>query len=207
MFFYNSVSVNSFRMRNVSDKFCTGNQNTHFVFNNFFLKSCPLYCNVKKSGTARQTTDDNIIRHRTDRFPYRITEARIQTSTLIHNIFNNSKNILYFETVQKERIVVFRWQYWTLLYCWQLRLRQQQQKENYCWVPTTTMVSERATIKHCTYVVYLLKDSKVITLPEDVEQRISLFWNFLYYLCTLTPIRFCWSNFFSPLLSGCCCFT
>jgi hypothetical protein len=50
------------RMRNVSDKSCTQNQNTHFMFNNFFRKSCRLWDNVEKYGTARQATDDNIIR-------------------------------------------------------------------------------------------------------------------------------------------------
>ena len=29
------------RMKNVSDKICTENQNTHFVFNNFFHKIVP----------------------------------------------------------------------------------------------------------------------------------------------------------------------
>jgi hypothetical protein len=29
------------RMRNVSDKSCRGNQNTHFAFNNVFLKIVP----------------------------------------------------------------------------------------------------------------------------------------------------------------------
>ena len=35
-------------VRNVSDKSCRENQNTHFVSNNFFLKSCRLWDNVKK---------------------------------------------------------------------------------------------------------------------------------------------------------------
>jgi len=39
-------------MRNVSDKTCRGNQNTHFVFSNFFPKIVPF-------GTAGQATDDN----------------------------------------------------------------------------------------------------------------------------------------------------
>jgi hypothetical protein len=49
------------RMRNVSDKSCRENQNTHFVFNNFFFrKSCRLWDNVQKYGTARQATYGNI---------------------------------------------------------------------------------------------------------------------------------------------------
>jgi hypothetical protein len=48
-------------MRNVSDKICKENQNTHFVFNNFFpRKSCHLWDNVQKYDTARQSTCDNM---------------------------------------------------------------------------------------------------------------------------------------------------
>jgi hypothetical protein len=36
------------------------------MFNNFFRKSCHLWDNVEKYGRARQATDDNIIRRRTD---------------------------------------------------------------------------------------------------------------------------------------------
>jgi hypothetical protein len=36
------------KIRNVSDKSCTENQNTHFMSNNFFRKSCRLWHNVKK---------------------------------------------------------------------------------------------------------------------------------------------------------------
>ena len=49
------------RKRNASG--CRENQNTHFMFSNFFsLKSCRLWDNVEKYGRARQATDDNIIR-------------------------------------------------------------------------------------------------------------------------------------------------
>jgi hypothetical protein len=50
------------RMTNISDKLCTENQNTHFIFNNFSRKSCCLWDNVEKYGTARQGTDDNMTR-------------------------------------------------------------------------------------------------------------------------------------------------
>ena len=52
------------RMRNVSDKSCRENQNTRFIFNNFFfpLKSYRLWYKVEKYGTSRQATDGNIIR-------------------------------------------------------------------------------------------------------------------------------------------------
>ena len=51
------------RLRNVSDKRCRKNQNTHFMFNDFFIrKSCRLWDNVKKYVTFRQATNDNIMR-------------------------------------------------------------------------------------------------------------------------------------------------
>ena len=40
------------RARNVSDKYCTENQNTHFMFNNILWKSCRLWDNVEKYRTA-----------------------------------------------------------------------------------------------------------------------------------------------------------
>jgi hypothetical protein len=63
------------RMRNVSDKSCRENQNTHFMFNNFFFfrKSCRLWDNVETYGKSGQVTDDNIIGRM--RFACRITKA------------------------------------------------------------------------------------------------------------------------------------
>jgi hypothetical protein len=49
------------RIRNVSDKSCRKNQNTHFMFCNSFSKIVPLRDNVEKYGTGRQVTYDNII--------------------------------------------------------------------------------------------------------------------------------------------------
>ena len=50
------------KMRNVSDKICRENQNTHFVFYKFFLKSCRVWDDVEKYFSARRTADDNITR-------------------------------------------------------------------------------------------------------------------------------------------------
>jgi hypothetical protein len=50
------------KMRNVSEKSCRGNHNTHFTFKYFFWKSYLLWVNVEQYGTARQATDDNTIR-------------------------------------------------------------------------------------------------------------------------------------------------
>jgi len=47
------------RMKNVSHKCCSENQNTHFVFSNFF-SSCHLWDNVEKYCRAGQATDDSM---------------------------------------------------------------------------------------------------------------------------------------------------
>jgi hypothetical protein len=53
------------RMINILDKSCRENQNTHFMFNNFFSrKSYRLLINVEKYYGTRQAPDDNIIRRR-----------------------------------------------------------------------------------------------------------------------------------------------
>ena len=49
-------------VRNVSDKTCRENQNTHFVFSNFcFRKERRLWDNVEKYCGAGQVTDENIV--------------------------------------------------------------------------------------------------------------------------------------------------
>jgi hypothetical protein len=53
------TSLKLLRMRNVSDKSCRENQNTHFVFKTF-RKSCRLCYNVEKYFRAGQATDNNI---------------------------------------------------------------------------------------------------------------------------------------------------
>jgi hypothetical protein len=54
-------------MKSISEKCCRENK-THILFSEyfFFRKSCRFLDNVKKYGTARQATDDNIIRRRKD---------------------------------------------------------------------------------------------------------------------------------------------
>jgi hypothetical protein len=59
------------RMRNVSNKSCRENQNTHSMVNNWFRKSCRLWDYVQKYGRAKHATEDNIIRRL--RFVCRIT--------------------------------------------------------------------------------------------------------------------------------------
>jgi hypothetical protein len=45
------------RVRLVSDKRSRDNQNTHFIFDNIFRRSCRLYDNVEKHCSAGQVTD------------------------------------------------------------------------------------------------------------------------------------------------------
>jgi hypothetical protein len=49
------------RMRNILNKFCTKNQNTHFIFNNLFRKPCRVWGNIEKYGGVREATNDNRI--------------------------------------------------------------------------------------------------------------------------------------------------
>ena len=51
------ISLSFFRMRNASDKSCRANQNTHFMFNNFFRTSYRLWDNVEKYCGDGQATD------------------------------------------------------------------------------------------------------------------------------------------------------
>jgi len=50
------------RMRNVSDKICTENENTPYMYNNFFFfrKSCCLWDKAGKFDRVGQTIDDNM---------------------------------------------------------------------------------------------------------------------------------------------------
>jgi len=60
-------------MRNISDKNCIENHNTHFMLNDVFQTSFLFWDNVEKYDTAGQTTDDNIVRRM--RFTCRISKA------------------------------------------------------------------------------------------------------------------------------------
>jgi hypothetical protein len=60
------VRLKFLRERNISHKIFREKWNTHFTFNNFSPKCCRLWVNVERYGTARQTTDDNIMRRRPD---------------------------------------------------------------------------------------------------------------------------------------------
>jgi hypothetical protein len=67
------ISLRSLRMRNISDKRCRENQNTHCMFNNFVPKIVQFMKECGKYGRIRHTTYDNIIRRM--RFACWITKA------------------------------------------------------------------------------------------------------------------------------------
>jgi hypothetical protein len=62
-----------FSEKEMFQKSCRENQNTHCIFNTFFFKIVQFWDNVEKYGTARQTTDNNITRRM--RSACRITKA------------------------------------------------------------------------------------------------------------------------------------
>jgi len=59
-YIYDNISLTSSQKRNISEKSCRENQNTHFMFSNFFLKIVLFMRLLKKYCAAGQTTDDNI---------------------------------------------------------------------------------------------------------------------------------------------------
>jgi hypothetical protein len=61
------------RMTNVSDKYCRENQNTHFIFSNFFRKSWRFWENVEKYCRVGQATEENVIQRM--RFTFWKTKA------------------------------------------------------------------------------------------------------------------------------------
>jgi hypothetical protein len=61
VFTFNKICHLVLTMRNISIKSCRQNQNTHFVFSNFFSKILPRVRYVKKYGGARDTMDNVIM--------------------------------------------------------------------------------------------------------------------------------------------------
>ena len=89
------------RMRNFSDKNCRKNRNICSV--TVFRKSCRLWDNVGRYGTARQAIDDNIIRRR--RIGCWITSATAKRSEfVILNIFPRQQWV-------RERVPMLRYTY------------------------------------------------------------------------------------------------
>jgi hypothetical protein len=62
VFIYDGIWI-LLRIRNVSDKSCRENQNTHFVFSIFFLKIVLFMRYCGKYGRAGQTTDECDVAH------------------------------------------------------------------------------------------------------------------------------------------------
>jgi hypothetical protein len=93
--------------RNFSDKSCRENE-IQFLIYIFFKKSCLLWDNVQKCGTAGQATDDNKIRRCQDANCLPITKARIQRRSnniqylLLHNWLIPSDTVRCFMVTQKK---------------------------------------------------------------------------------------------------------
>jgi len=72
------------RMRNVADKSCRENQNTFYIWETFFRKSCLLWDTVEKYGRAPLVTDENMIRRvRFARWITKVTDASSEDVILI----------------------------------------------------------------------------------------------------------------------------
>jgi len=69
-------------MRTVLDKSCRENQNTHFVFNNYFRKSCA-FCELMWKDLVLPEGPQLTVQYGAEemRFACRITNARMQTNT------------------------------------------------------------------------------------------------------------------------------
>jgi hypothetical protein len=71
-YIYDSILLTILKIRNISQiLYIKSEQN--FTFDKFFRKSRRLLDNLEKYGTAREATDDNIVRRM--RFSYCITKA------------------------------------------------------------------------------------------------------------------------------------
>jgi len=69
-------------MRTVSDKGCTNNQDTHFIFNNYFRKSCAVFETMWKDLVVPERPQLTVGYGAEEMlFACRITNARIQTNT------------------------------------------------------------------------------------------------------------------------------
>jgi hypothetical protein len=92
------------RMRNVLDQICRENENTHFLFRNFFRKSYRLWDNVENYGWARGTTNDVTIWHilvacwiSKATYTHAHAHARMRTHT-------NMEYLLFFHSKNNSRI-------------------------------------------------------------------------------------------------------
>jgi hypothetical protein len=73
MYIYDNISLNSSYNEKYFRQICTENQKTNFMLNTYFPKIMPFMRQCGKEVTARQATDDNIIRRM--RFACWITKA------------------------------------------------------------------------------------------------------------------------------------
>jgi hypothetical protein len=94
---YDSVSLNSSKMRNVLDKSCRENQNTHFMFNDFFFENRVIYGIMSKNmvDSGGGTNDVTIWRMRV---AFWISEATCTHAYARARAHTQTCNIYYFSS-------------------------------------------------------------------------------------------------------------
>jgi hypothetical protein len=80
------ISLNSSYTEILFTPNCRENQDTYFVYNNVFRKSCHLWDNVEKYCTAGKAIDDNILQRM--RVACRITKTNIDTHSEYVTLIN-----------------------------------------------------------------------------------------------------------------------
>jgi len=88
-------------MKNFSDKSCRWHQNAHFMSNNLFRKSLPLWDNVEKHRRTGQTTDDNTAHAHWCWIPSYSCALRLRNTLLVHcnNSFTNTPECYVIRTL------------------------------------------------------------------------------------------------------------
>ena len=91
-FLCHPVSRAVLRMRNVSDKSCTENQNTHFVFSNFFVENRAVYEIVWKNVVERGRRQVTVWRMRIAWWILKATNTRSEYVILLLHCTNGYTN-------------------------------------------------------------------------------------------------------------------
>jgi len=111
------------RMRSVSEKSCRESQNTHFMFKNFFQKSCCLIENVEKYCGTWEPTDDNKVHAHcmldTEGYKHTLkiyTHYWFSTATMVAQTHVNI--MLYVQCLScciLSTVVLFLWTWWPMI--------------------------------------------------------------------------------------------
>jgi hypothetical protein len=148
------------RIRNVSNRSCRKNQNTHFMFNNCFRKSCFLWDNVKKYGHKLQyggalhaglvPLNSRSTCQRPFTHTHTHTHSPTHTSTYAH-----TNALAHTDAHKYARLTAFPPQQWFL---------------------------ERASMLRYTYIVCLVRYNAYIMTNFDTAWGLQAYCNYLHYL-------------------------